>query len=595
MKFIDFAKKLEQLEQTSSRLSMTDILAELLSNCSREGDEIMQSVYLIQGRVAPQHEPIEFSFSEKLIIRAIVQEVNLSEEIVNTAFKKAGDIGSLVIELNLPERKPELSVSQVFERLNEIAVTSGTNSQTFKQKMYLDLFKKCSNLEMRFVNRVLTGNLRLGLSSKTILDALAQISGDKKNNRAVIEQAYGVRTDLGLIATLVIRHGIKALGGIKVEPGTPVAPKLVEREKNPQTVFERIGDSIVQPKLDGLRVHAHFKKAGFKHFVVKDEVNMFEKEIDTVKLFSRNLESLTNMFPDLVDAINKIGEAIKADSFVIDGEAIGIDLKTGAFLPFQETIKRRRKNDISSMRESHPVKLFTFDILELNGQDLLGKPTRDRVEILRKLLEKAKNDTIMMTQSTYVNSADEIQSLFTKYVDQGYEGIIVKDVQSLYKPGTRNFDWIKLKAGSTEGLSDAIDGVVLGYYTGSGTRTKFGIGAILIGVYNKDDGKYYSLAKVGTGFKDADWATIKPVLDKLKVDQIPDNVIISASLKPDVIVTPKIVVEVEADMITKSKIHGGEEGYSLRFPRLKIFGRDKDAEGATTVEEVKRMFELQGK
>ena len=595
MKFIEFVQKLEELEQTSSRLSMTDILAGLLQNCSKKGDEIMQAVYLIQGRVAPQHEPIEFSFSEKLILRAIVQEVHISKEIVDKVFKKAGDIGSLIEELNLPERNSGLSISDVFEKLNLIAVTSGTNSQTFKEEIYRELFKKCSNLEVKYINRILTGNLRLGLSSKTVLDSLAQISGDKKNNRIIIENAYGVRTDLGLIATLVITKGIDSMKGINVEPGTPVAPKLVEREKNSTTIFERIPDSIVQPKLDGLRVHAHYKKSGFKKFVTKKEIGFFEDKLETVKLFSRNLESLTDMFPDIVDAVNKLAGVVNAESFIIDGEAIGIDLKTGAFLPFQETIKRRRKNDISAMSESHPVKLFTFDILELNGKDLLLKRTDERVEILRKMLEKGKSDKIIMTESTYVKSAKEIQSLFEKYVGEGYEGIIVKDVKSEYKPGTRNFDWIKLKAGSTEGLSDAIDGVVLGYYAGAGTRTKFGIGAILIGIYNKKDSKFYSLAKVGTGFKDADWAMIKPVLDKLKVDSIPDNVIISDSLRPDVIVVPQIVVEVEADMITKSKIHGGAEGYSLRFPRLKIFGRDKDAEGATTVEEVKRMFELQGK
>jgi len=594
MRFNEFTQYLEKLEQTSSRLSMTDTLAELLLKCDREDNEILCAIYLIQGRVAPQHEPIEFNYSEKLILRALTKATNNADEVVNKAFKKVGDIGLLVMELGIKKKSADKTIVNVFDKLLQIATIEGKSSQSFKQTEYLDIYNSSNEIELKYINRILTGNLRLGLSSKTILDALALITGDKKN-RAVIERAYGVKTDLGLIAQLVITMGVEKLAKIRVESGIPVAPKLVEREKNAEEIFKRIPKSIVQPKLDGLRIHAHYRKAGFKKYVKSDDMNLFQGQVENVKLFSRNLESLTKMFPDIVKAINELASKIDATSFILDGEAIGIDLKTGAFLPFQETIKRRRKNDISAMSHSHPVKLFAFDVLELNGEDLLLLPTQQRIETLQKMLSKGKSNTIVMTESTFVESASQIQSLFEKYVSEGYEGIVVKDVASFYKPGTRNFDWIKLKAASVEGYFESIDSVVLGYYYGSGSRTKFGIGAILIGNYSPEDDKYYSTAKVGTGFKDADWKNIKDSLDKLRVEKIPFQVVIADSLVPDVIVTPKIVVEVESDMVTKSKTHGGLGGFSLRFPRLKQFDRDKSPTDCTTLKEIKRIFELQNK
>ena len=146
--------------------------------------------------------------------------------------------------------------------------------------------------------------------------------------------------------------------------------------------------------------------------------------------------------------------------------------------------------------------------------------------------------------------------------------------------------------------------MVLGYYYGEGTRAKFGIGAILTGIYDSENDRFVSLAKIGTGFKDEDWAHIKATLEPLKIEKLPENMIIEKTLMPDVLVTPKIVVVIEADSISRSKIHGVStkakkadtkpiEGLSLRFPRIKVFGRDKSPQDATTVAEMQRMFALQ--
>src|SRR5690606_11880488 len=158
----------------------------------------------------------------------------------------------------------------------------------------------------------------------------------------------------------------------------------------------------------------------------------------------------------------------------------------------------------------------------------------------------------------------------------GLEGVIVKKNRTTYEPGTRNFDWIKLKASSQSELVDTIDAVVMGYYFGTGARSKFGLGAILVGVYNEEEDRYESVAKVGTGITDEQFITIKN--DLLGITQKNENIkyLINKSVMPDRIVEPRIVVEIEADELTISKVHTAcmdvleGKGISMRFPRLKV-------------------------
>ena len=173
--------------------------------------------------------------------------------------------------------------------------------------------------------------------------------------------------------------------------------------------------------------------------------------------------------------------------------------------------------------------------------------------------------------------------------------MIAKDLGTLYEPGTRNYDWIKLKVKAQKELADTVDAVILGYYSGRGVRAKFGIGALLIGCYDNKNDKYLSLAKLGTGIKDSDWPVFKKALDEISVDTLSENVEIDKQVMPDVLVRPEIVVVVEADEVTVSKVHGyvGKDGLSLRFPRLKQFAReDKDPDQITTVEELEQLAKL---
>ncbi|MBW7954031.1 ATP-dependent DNA ligase, partial [Candidatus Dojkabacteria bacterium] len=301
-------------------------------------------------------------------------------------------------------------------------------------------------------------------------------------------------------------------------------------------------------------------------------------------IFSRKLESLTDMFPDITAALN----ALNVESIIIDSEAIAYDPASGEMLPFQETMRRKRKHDVSKIASEIPVRAHCFDILMLNGESKLDTPLTERLSLLEKILQSSAQEVLVMAESNSVESANQAEEIYSKYVEQKLEGVICKNKDSLYDPGTRNFDWIKLKASASAGISDTIDTVVLGYYFGKGSRAKFGIGALLIGVYDPDSDKFVSVSKLGTGFTDTDFLAIKKRLDQIVVQTIPVNVAIDKNLMPDVLVSPEVITVVEADSVSKSKLHGGESGgYSLRFPRLKVFDRkDKSSKEVTTTLEL---------
>jgi DNA ligase-1 len=586
MKFSEFCTYLTKLESISSRNEMVVVVAELYNKL---GDDVAEATYLLQGRVAPLFLPIEFSFSGKSLLKAFA--VKFSKTKPAEMYKKLGDFGLLAEQLLGKSKSAGPSIKQVHASLTEITAVQGKNSQTTKQGLFLELLAKLSAEEAKYVCRIIIGTLRLGLSDKTVLDSFSwMISGDK-SLRAEIEYAFGVNADLGAIATVLKQKGIEELKKISAQPGIPIAVKLVEREKTVADVFDRFGKCIVQAKYDGLRAEVHFSRKGFK------SISTTQTTLDTgseqVRIFSRRMESLTSMLTDVAAAVSKF----KVDSIILDGEAIGYDPKTGANVQFQETMKRKRKFDIEETAKGIPLKVFCFDILLLNGRDLLKTPLQERLAILKKVLAENKSETFVYSESPVVDKVEVLQQKFDEYVEQGLEGMIVKGLDTIYEPGTRNYDWVKLKAASQSHLADSVDAVVLGYYAGAGQRAKFGIGAILIGYYNDKTGKFYSLAKVGTGIKDEQWKQIRSRLDKIKVSKLPDNVIVDKNLIPDVIVNPEVIVVVESDSISESKIHGGEGGggYSLRFPRLKEFDRlDKKATETTTPVELDKLFKLQG-
>ena len=314
----------------------------------------------------------------------------------------------------------------------------------------------------------------------------------------------------------------------------------------------------------------------------------------SVKLFTRNLEDVTEMFPEIVDSTRKI----RNESFILDSEVVGWNYKTERFMSYQETMQRRRKYSVQSKSMDIPVRAFAFDLLYLNGNSLINIDTGKRVEMLEKNIKSSKEGSIALAESKKVSTEKEIKKYFKECIKNGLEGIIVKEIKGGYKPGIRNYEWVKIKKSIDKKLVDTVDMVVVGYYSGSGRRSSLGIGAILGAVLNEREGTFDAICKVGTGMSDELLKDMHSKFEDITVKQKPKNVRVVDFLIPDVWVSPVYVITVDADEITRN-ISGTNasigNGLSLRFPRLIDFGRDKSREDITTVKELSDMFRIQKK
>lgn len=613
----------EVLEKSNSRNEISSKLSSLFKELNQE--EIEKVIYLLQGRSYPKYVPLEFNLANRQIINFIVRYFMITENIVNVGFRKVGDLGDYIFSLSENNTEKfgtgEISIMDYYMQVESITYITGKDSVKKKLELLKNIVSKLDPLSSKYFIRMLSGNLRLGLNDKTILDSLSYYISNDKTYSDQIERAYGAISDLGKIASLVKEKGIKGLKNLKLIPGIPVASKLVEREKSVDDIWERMPGCLVQPKYDGLRCQLHLiGKKDLKKFIIKSKEsinrskkqelvssqisitsmkeemkkvgkeNIVKEDMERVRLFSRNQESLTDMFPDIVFELSKLG----VDSIILDSEVLGYDSKNDKFFPFQETMQRKRKYGISEKALSIPVKCMVFDILYLNGEDLTEKSLEERIALLEKVLgdfKKTKeNRIIICSKNIFAKNPKEVQKIFDKYIKEGLEGIITKAKGTKYDPGTRNFDWIKLKRSSDSTLNDTIDAVVLGYYTGKGSRVEFGVGTILVGLYDKETDSYKTLAKVGTGFTEEKLKEVFTDLEQIRIKECPKNVVIDNRLVPDVWVLPQIVTEIEADEITKSESHS--IGYSLRFPRIKKWGRDKGPTETTSIKEIEEMFNM---
>jgi len=535
-------------------------------------DDIAPIIYLTQERLGPAFEPIDFGIGEALAAEALAKASGKDKAAIKKLYSQHGDYG-IVAEKLLSGAGKSFTVMQVFERLKEIALTSGEGTVAQKTDLLADLLQKLSGREARYVLRIPLGRLRLGIGDPTVMEGLSwSVTGDK-SLRPQIERAYNVCSDLGQVARVFKSEGVEALARIQVEVGKPVRMALAERAKNAEDIVTRLGKCAIENKYDGFRCQVH-------------------KQGERVRIFSRNLEETTAMFTDIADGIRK---QIKAETAILEGEALSYDPETGEFHPFQVTMQRKRKYDVEEMTLKFPLRLIAFDLLYLNGKDFTQQPYIKRHETLASII--APGERVELSRHLITQDAKEIEKFFMEAITSGLEGIIAKRLDSRYQAGMRNFNWIKLKRSYQGHLSDTVDGVIVGYLRGRGMRARFGIGALLVAVYDDVQDKFVTIAKIGTGLSDAEWPQLREMLDKIAVAQKPARV--EALIEPDVWVEPRYVIEMQADEITRSPVHtagkvGDEPGYALRFPRVVGFIRtDRQAEDATTVKEILRMFEKQ--
>lgn len=576
MRFSKLSEYFEKLEATSSRLVLIDILSNLFKDRELSKDELPEVIYLLQGRIAPFFEPVEIGMAEKNVASAMAKSYSLSKDEILKLYAKLGDMGFVALSLASKRNfKKHITVMKVVEILSQIAAKKGPGTVEDRQDLLSSLLDDLDPISSKHLVRIPLGNTRLGIGDPTILDALALSELGDKSKRKLLEGAYNRTSNLGLIAQTLRNFGLKGVEALKIKVGSPIRSELCERLPTPEKVIEKLKTVNAQYKYDGFRVQIH--KMG-----------------NDVRMFSRNLEEMTNMFPELI--IGSL-EQIQAKNAILDSEALAYNPESQEFLPFQETTKRRRKYNIEEMQKSLPLKAFIFDILYLDGRSLIDIPLSERMEILQKTVKSG--NTLIPSPGKIISDAKELKIMLDDAISKGLEGLVVKRTDSLYEAGGRNFNWVKLKRHSAGELHDTIDCVILGYIYGRGKRTEFGAGALLVGLYDDKKDEFVTVSKIGTGLSDDEWREIHKRADKIKVSHRPARV--NSLIEPSVWIEPRIVIEVLADEITRSPVHTAgktesEPGYALRFPRLVSFrNSDKRSEDSTTVKELVEMYKDQTK
>lgn len=573
------------MEATSKRNELTSIMADLFKKA--RADEIDKICYLTQGRLAPFYEPLEIGMAEKTIALAIAKAYDHTKEAVLESYRHKGDLG-LVAEKFHKGNDEGLSVNKVYDRMVLIAKTTGTGSQEKKLHAFCELLSQVDAISAKHICRIPLGRSRLGIGDPTVLDSLSFAKTGDKSLRKQLEVGYNKTSDLGQVARTFWEHGVEAVERLDVQIGKPIRSQLTERIPDPAKIIDKMGPVNAQPKYDGFRVAIHFNKHKNIGFM-NENGNLVETK---VKLFSRNLEDMTHMFPELREAALK---EVHADNGILDSEALAYNPDTDEFYPFQETTKRRRKHGVEAAAKQLPLKAFVFDLMYLNGKSVMDKPQKERVELIKKVIPKP--DTLMPAPGELVTEPKRLIEMFDESITNGLEGLVVKKPDSPYEAGARNFSWVKVKRQADGDLNDTVDVVILGYIAGRGKRAEFGAGALLVGVYNEKEDVFETITKIGTGLTDDEWREIHKRSDALKVGHKPARV--RSIIEPTEWVQPEIVIEVFADEITRSPTHTAgktdtELGYALRFPRLiKFRGSDKQAEDATTVSEIQRMYKQQ--
>ncbi len=587
MIFNYFGRYLQKLEETTSRNEITAILANLFKKAQET--EITHLCYLLLGSLAPKYQGLEFGLAEKMAIRIISQTTERPEKEVIKYFKKEGDLGKTLAFFRQGERKPpkELGINEVYYQLVEIAQDHGLGSSERKVKRAILLLKSLDSLASGYVIRIILGRLRLGFSDTTILDALSWLKEGNKSLRPQIEAAYNVSADIGIVAKNFIAKGLKGIKKIEPRVGIPIRSALAERLPDAKSILEKMkGECFVEPKYDGFRVQVHVDKNASES---RDKnLGLFdEQERGLIKIFSRNMEDVTTMFPEIVKAIKEI----KASSFILDGEAIGYNRETGKFLPFQETAQRKRKYQVAKMAEEVPLKTYFFDLLYLNKKSFMNTIFRERRKNLERLLNSYNsNEKVNVIESKLVKRPQEIEGALSLHLKKGLEGIVCKKPDTFYQAGARNFNWVKLKKTGEKKLIDTVECLIMGYYRGRGKRANFGIGAFLVGVYDKRNDRFLTISKIGTGLSDGQWRDLKKRVDQIKVKEMPKNYLVGKNLTPDVWAEPILVVEIQSDSVSVSPAHSAK--LALRFPRM-VRLRAKNPEQITTVTEIKKIYQMQ--
>jgi DNA ligase-1 len=442
-------------------------------------------------------------------------------------------------DLPAPAASPTLTLEQVDSALASIGGVAGKDSQAERRRLLQDLLARATSDEQHFLVRLIIGELRQGALEGVMHEALARALNVPT---ADVRRAVMLRGDLHAVAEAALRDGPDGLNQFRLRVGQPVQPMLAQSATSVAAALERTSPAAIDWKLDGARVQIHRQGAD-------------------VRVFTRSLDDITSRVPELVE----MAQSLDVQSVVLDGETLALK-PDGRPLPFQVSASRfGSRLDVDKLRETLPLTPFVFDILHLDGEDLIDHTLDERLAILGGAVPERWR--VPRTVTADVNAAE---AFVANTLQRGHEGVVVKALDSLYEAGRRGTGWIKVKP------SLDLDLVILAAEWGHGRRTGW-LSNLHLGARDPDSGTFVMLGKTFKGLTDQmlQWQTLR----LLELETHRD--------RWTVYVRPELVAEIKFDGVQASSRYPG--GVALRFARVVRYREDKRPEDADTIATVRKL------
>jgi DNA ligase 1 len=568
----------EKLFSSTKRLDKTYYLSTFLKAIDSDLDIIF---LLIRGRVYSDWDDAKIGFAAKMAVKAIVLSSGLKQEQIMQWWKKLGDLGD-VAELAMSNKKQStlfthnLTLRKVYSNLRKLSAQEGIGSVDTKIKLVSELLTSASPKEAKFIIRLVLEDLRVGIGDSTIRDAIAwscfdiiSVNLDEKDdskryfveNREkynevinILQSAYDVTNGWDIIFEKA-KQGLSQLKNLSLKIGKPIKVMLYPKAIDIDDAFSNLGKPCAfEYKYDGFRMQIH-------------------KNNNDINIFTRRLDNVTAQFPEIKKIIEN---NVKADSCIIDCEAVGFDPKTEKYLPFQNVSQRiKRKHGIEEMLKKLPVELNIFDIIYYNGNSMLNESFQERRRILEKIVQQ-KQKKIILAHQIITDSKEKAQKYFDEAINAGNEGLMAKKLDGIYKPGARVGYGMKLKS-----ILEPLDLVIVKAEYGEGKRAGW-LSSFTLACID-DDGSFLEIGKVSTGLKEKE----EQGISFIELTNLLKPLILSESDK-EVEVKPQIIIEVGYEEIQKSPSYSS--GYALRFPRFLRLRDDKHISEISSIDYIDRLF-----
>ena len=561
MRYSSLVGLYEELESTTKRLEKIDILSKFLKKI--ETDKLRIIVYLAEGRIFPEWDKRKIGFSERLMFKALNLGSGESIDKIEKLFREKGDLGLVAEEIFGKKKQSNLGnkildVDKIFENIRKLAELEGKGTVNRKIQLITELLSNANGKEAKYIVKTVLENLRIGVSSGIIRDSIAKTFD---LNPGEIEAAADLSGDYGEVAELAKSGNLKS---VKIKVGKPIKCMLALLAQDVDDAFKALGEKVqLENKIDGFRLQCHFNGS-------------------EVKLFTRSMENVTPQFPDVVSYVKN---NIKAKDYILDAEAVGYNPKTKKYLPFQAISQRiKRKYDIIDMSKKFPVELHVFDVLYCNGRNLMDESLHNRRQILEKIINEKKKE-IVLTEKLVTDNKKSAAKFFDNVLKRGFEGVMVKNLESIYRPGRYVNGWMKLKS-----ILEPLDLVIVRADYGEGKRAGW---LTSYTVACRKGNEFLEVGKVSTGVKEKEVELNNSSPENLTYKEM------TKILKPLIIDTkgnevtlkPKIVIEVAYEEIQVSQKY--QSGFGLRFPKVIGLRIDKPLKEISDIKLVEKIFNMQ--